>query len=272
MTNRPPRWLTAFTALVYVILFAPIVVLIVFSFNDSPRAFIWQGFTLDWYPILFGDDDLLDALGVTLQVAAIAVVGSTILGSLLGLGLARLRFRGSGFVHTLLLLPMITPEIIMGISLLVFFFQLLGSTGSIGQISLAHITFCISYVAITVRARAANLNPQLEEAARDLGASALGAFRHVTVPLLAPAIASGAMLAFALSFDDLVITSFNAGVGSTTLPVAIWSSLRFGVTPEINAISTIVVAVVALILLLAWRLGAFRNAAQAAVVTEPEPA
>ena len=184
---------------------------------------------------------------------------------------ARLRFRGSGAVQVLLLLPMITPEIIMGISLLVFFFQLFGSIGSIGQISLAHITFCISYVAITVRARATNLNPQLEEAARDLGASALGAFRHVTVPLLAPAIAAGAMLAFALSFDDLVITSFNAGVGSTTLPVEIWSQIRFGVSPEINAISTIVVAVVALALLVAWRLGAFRNAAQAAV-QEPEAA
>jgi spermidine/putrescine transport system permease protein len=271
MSNKPSRWLTGFTVLTYLFLFAPIVVLIVFSFNDAERAFIWRGFTLDWYPTLFANEDLLDALWVTLQVAAVAVVGSTILGSLLGLGLARLRFRGSGAVQTLLLLPMITPEIIIGISLLVFFFQLIGSTGSIVQISLAHITFCISYVAITVRARAANLNPQLEEAARDLGASAFGAFRHVTVPLLAPAIAAGAMLAFALSFDDLVITSFNTGVGSTTLPIEIWSSIRFGVTPELNAISTIIVAVIALILLAAWRLGAFRNAAQSAV-QEPDAA
>jgi ABC-type spermidine/putrescine transport system permease subunit II len=265
VSSRPSRWLTTFTAAIYVFLFAPIVVLIIFSFNESRRAFIWRGFTLDWYPTLFGNEDVLDALWVSLQVAAVAVVGATILGSLLGLGLARLRFRGSGAVQTLLLLPMITPEIIMGISLLVFFFQLIGSTGSIVQISLAHVTFCISYVAITVRARAANLNPQLEEAARDLGASSQGAVRHVTVPLLAPAIAAGAMLAFALSFDDLVITSFNAGVGSTTLPVEIWSQIRFGVTPEINAISTIIVAIVALAILIAWRLGAFRNAARAAV-------
>ena len=271
MRNRPSRWLTAFTALIYVFLFAPIVVLIVFSFNESRRAFVWREFTLEWYLSLFGNEDVLDALWVSLQVAGVAVVGATILGSMLGLGLARLRFRGSGAVQTLLLLPMITPEIIMGISLLVFFFQLIGSTGSLVQISLAHITFCISYVAITVRARAANLNPQLEEAARDLGASAFGAFRHVTVPLLAPAIAAGAMLAFALSFDDLVITSFNAGVGSTTLPVEIWSQIRFGVTPEINAISTIIVAVVALAILVAWRLGAFRNAAHAAVA-EPDAA
>jgi ABC-type spermidine/putrescine transport system permease subunit II len=269
VTGRPSRWLTAFAVVTYVFLFAPIVVMIIFSFNDSRRTFIWQGFTLDWYPSLLSNQELLDPLGVTLQVAVIAVVGSTALGSLLGLGLARLRFRGSGAVQTLLLLPMITPEIIMGISLLVFFTQLFGLNGSIAQISLAHITFCISYVAITVRARAANLNPQLEEAARDLGASAFGAFRHVTLPLLAPAIGAGAMLAFALSFDDLIVTSFNAGVGSTTLPVAIYSAIRLGVTPEINAISTIIVVVVSLALLVAWRLGAFRSAARAAVA-EPE--
>lgn len=265
MTGRPSRWLTAFSALTYVFLFAPIVILIIFSFNDSRRTFVWQGFTVDWYPALFRNREVLHALEVTMQVAVVAVVGSTILGSLLGLGLARLRFRGSGAVQTLLLLPIITPEIIMGISLLVFFTQLFGLNGSIVQISLAHITFCISYVAITVRARAANLDPKLEEAARDLGASAWGAFRHVTLPLLAPGIAAGAMLAFALSFDDLVVTSFNTGVGSTTLPINIYSAIRFGVTPQINAISTIIVAVVSIALLVGWRLGAFRNAARAAV-------
>ena len=268
---RASRWLTAFVVATYVFLFAPIAVLIAFSFNDSRRTFVWQGFTVEWYERLLRNRELLDALRVTMEVAVVAVLGSVVLGSLLGLGLARLRFRGSGAVQTLLLLPMVTPEIIMGISLLVFFFQLFGLNGSVLQISLAHITFCISYVAITVRARAANLNPQLEEAARDLGASAWGAFRHVTLPLLAPAVAAGAMLAFALSFDDLVVTSFNAGVGSTTLPVQIYSAIRFGVTPQINAISTIIVAIVSLILLVAWRLGAFRSAATA-VVAEPEAA
>jgi ABC-type spermidine/putrescine transport system permease subunit II len=271
MSDKPSRWLTSFTLAIYAILFAPIVVLIVFSFNQSRRNFVWLGFTTDWYPKLLNNQGLLDALWITLQVAAIAVVGSTILGSLLGLGLARLRFRGSGATQTLLLLPMVTPEIVMGISLLIFFAQLLGQNGSLGQITIAHITFCISYVAITVRARAANLNPQLEEAARDLGASAIGAFRHVTLPLLMPAIAAGAMLAFALSFDDLIVTSFNAGVGSTTLPIFIYSSIKFGVTPQINAISTIIVAVVSLALFVAWRLGAFRDASQA-VIAEPETA
>jgi spermidine/putrescine transport system permease protein len=260
VTGRPSRWLSGFAVLIYAFLFAPIVVLIIFSFNQSRRNFVWQGFTVDWYGRLFSNQNLLDALWVTLQVAAIAVIGSTILGSILGLGLARLRFRGSGAVETLLLLPMVTPEIIMGISLLVFFAQLFSLNGSLAQIAIAHVTFCISYVAITVRARAAGLNPQLEEAARDLGASAFGAFRHVTLPLLAPAIAAGAMLAFALSFDDLIVTSFNAGVGSTTLPIFIYSSIKFGVTPQINAISTIIVAVVSIALLIAWRLGAFRAA------------
>jgi spermidine/putrescine transport system permease protein len=264
------RWLTAFAGLTYAFLFAPILVLIVFSFNASRRNFVWLGFTTDWYPKLFANQDLIDALTVTLQVAAIAVVGSTLLGSLLGLGLARLRFRGSGATETLLLLPMVTPEIIMGISLLIFFAQLFGQNGSLGQIAIAHITFCISYVAVTVRARAAGMDPRLEEAARDLGASAWGAFWHVTVPLIAPAVAAGAMLAFALSFDDLVVTSFNAGVGSTTLPIYIYSSIKFGVTPQINAISTVIVAVVSIALFLAWRLGAFRQ--QRASLTVEEPA
>jgi spermidine/putrescine transport system permease protein len=259
MTGSGNRWLTAFAALIYAFLFAPIVVLIVFSFNQSRRNFVWLGFTTDWYPRLFANQDLLDALTVTLQVAAIAVVASTVLGSLLGLGLARLRFRGAGATETLLLLPMVTPEIIMGISLLIFFAQLFEQNGSLGQIAIAHITFCISYVAVTVRARAAGMDPRLEEAARDLGASAAGAFWHVTVPLIAPAVAAGAMLAFALSFDDLVVTSFNAGVGSTTLPIFIYSSIKFGVTPQINAISTIIVAVVSVALFFAWRLGSFSS-------------
>jgi spermidine/putrescine transport system permease protein len=150
---------------------------------------------------------------------------------------------------------MVTPEIVVGLSLLLFFLQLFDGRGSIGQLQIAHITFCISYVAVVVRARASGMDPHLEEAARDLGASAWGAFRHVTLPLLAPAIAAGAMLAFALSFDDYVITTFNAGVGSSTLPLYIYGKIKFGVTPEINAISTIIVAVTAVAILLAWRFG-----------------
>jgi spermidine/putrescine transport system permease protein len=258
MTGRN-RWLTAYALVGYAFLFAPIVVLIIFSFNDSRRNFQWRGFTLDWYPALLQNDELLESLVVTLQVAGVAVVISTVLGTLLGLALARLRFRGRGAAETLVLVPMVTPEIVMGLSLLVFFFQLFGSRGSFVQLALAHATFCVSYVAIVVRARAAGMDERLEEAARDLGASAWGAFRYVTLPLVMPAILSGALLAFALSFDDYVVSTFNAGVGSSTLPLYIYGKVKFGVTPEINAISTVIVAVTAVLILGAWQLGRRRD-------------
>jgi spermidine/putrescine transport system permease protein len=259
--------LSAYALLVYAFLFAPIVVLIIFSFNEARRGLVWRGFTLDWYPRLFSNEELLDSLFVTLQVAAIAVVVSTVLGTLLGLGLARWRSRGAAATETFLLVPMVTPEIVMGLSLLLFFLQVFDANGSVAQLSIAHITFCVSYVAIVIRARAANMDPQLEEAARDLGASAFGAFRHVTLPLVAPAIASGALLAFVLSFDDYVVTTFNAGVGSSTLPLYIYGRVKFGVTPEVNAISTIIVALTAVAILIAWRAGAF-NPARTRSLTE----
>jgi ABC-type spermidine/putrescine transport system permease subunit II len=265
MTGRN-RWLTAYTIAGFIFLFAPIVVLIAFSFNDSRRNFVWRGFTLDWYPTVLGNDDLLDALFVTLRVAAVAVIISTVLGTLLGLALARRRFRGRTATETLLLVPMITPEIVMGLSLLIFFYQLFDARGSFNQLALAHVTFCVSYVAIVVRARAAGMDPRLEEAARDLGATAIGAFRYVTLPIVMPAIVSGALLAFVLSFDDYVVSTFNAGVGSSTLPLYIYGKVKFGVTPEINAISTIIVAISAIAVLSAWRIGALRSGEERAQV------
>ncbi len=261
MTHERNPLLRGFAYLVYAFLFAPIVVLIVFSFNDARRVFVWRGFTTEWYGRLFSNEDLLDAVFVTFRVATVAVIVSTVIGAALGLGLARLRGRGRGATETLLLLPMVTPEIVMGLSLLLFFLQLFDSRGGFGQLSIAHITFCISYVAVTVRARASGLNPQLEEAARDLGDTAFGALRHVTLPLIAPAIVAGALLAFALSFDDYVVTVFNSGLGTTTLPLYIYSAIKFGVSPEINAISSIIVAVTAIAIFVAWRLGGFRGEA-----------
>jgi spermidine/putrescine transport system permease protein len=260
MHREQNRLLSAYALLVYGFLFLPIVVLIIFSFNDSEDNFAWTGFTLGWYPVLFANEDMLEALVNTLRVALVAVVVATVLGTLLGLGLARLRSRSiGGLAETLIILPMVAPEIILGISLLLFFAQLFSARGSLAQISIAHITFCVSYVAVVVRARAVSLDPHVEEAARDLGASAVGAFRYVTLPLLAPAIAAGAMLAFALSFDDLIVTTFNAGPGSSTLPLYLYSRIRFGVTPEINAISTIIVAITAVAILLFWQLGRGRG-------------
>jgi ABC-type spermidine/putrescine transport system permease subunit II len=262
--------LTAYALVVYVVLFAPIAILIIFSFNDAKSLFVWRGFTLRWYPALFGDEELLHSLGVTLQVAAISVLATTILGTLLGLGLARLRSgAAAGAADTMILLPMVTPEVVMGISLLLFFSLLFGANGSIWQIAIAHIAFSISYVAIIVRARAVSLDPRMEEAARDLGASPVAAFLHVTLPLIAPAVGAGALIAFALSFDDLIITSFNAGVGSTTLPLHIYSRIRFGVTPEINAISTLIVGGTALLILVAMRFNARHGRTRTAADAPP---
>jgi spermidine/putrescine transport system permease protein len=265
--------LTGFAVLIYGLLFAPIVVLIVFSFNDSRRTFVWHGFTTEWYGRLLSNDELLGAVGVTLQIALVAVLVATVLGTLLGLGLARLRFRGHGATESLVLVPMVTPEIVMGLSLLLFFVTLFDSHGSFIQLSVAHITFCVSFVAITVRSRAAGMDPQLEEAARDLGASSWGAFRLVTLPLIAPGIVAGALLALSLSIDDYVVTAFNSGIGTTTLPLYIYSAIKFGVSPEINAISTIVVAITATTILIAWRAGAFRgDPPPASEDAEPTPA
>ena len=218
------RWLSAYAVVVYVFLFAPIVVLNLFSFNSSRANFQWEGFTLDWYPTLFKNRRLLDAVSVTLRVALVAVVVSTVIGTLLGLALARVRFRGRAAAETLLLVPMVTPEIIMGLSLLVFFFAAFGGRGSFGQLALAHITFCISYVAIVVRARAAGMNPQLEEAARDLGASAFGAFRYITLPLILPFIFIAAMIRLidALKSFDIIFAITQGGPGSASETVNLY--------------------------------------------------
>jgi len=268
MARERNRWLSAYALIVYAFLFAPIVVLIIFSFNKARRGLVWQGFTLDWYPKLFSNGELLDALTVTLEVALVAVIVSTVIGSLLGLGLARLKFRGRGATETLLLIPMLTPEIVMGLSLLLFFLQLFDAHGSLAQLWIAHITFCVSYVAVVVRARAANMDPRLEEAARDLGASAWGAFVHVTLPLILPAVVASGLRAFSLSFDSYFVTTFNSGVGSSTLPLYIYGKIKFGVTPEINAISTIIVAVTAIAILIAWRAGAFDSGPRRPVADE----
>jgi spermidine/putrescine transport system permease protein len=166
---------------------------------------------------------------------------------------------------------MVTPEIVMGLSLLLFFVALFDSRGSFAQLSVAHITFCVSFVAVVVRSRAAGMNPHLEEAARDLGASSWGAFRYVTLPLIAPGIVAGALLALSLSIDDYVVSAFNAGIGTTTLPLYIYSAIKFGVSPEINAISTIVVAITSIGILIAWRLGTF-SAEERPATVDDEPA
>jgi spermidine/putrescine transport system permease protein len=235
------RWIAA---LVYLFLYLPIVIVVAYSFDDSRLAVTWTGFTLKWYQQLAQDDVLLGALKNSLVVASISVAASTVMGTMAAVGLSRYRFAGAGFVRTLTMLPVIIPEIAMAVSALTLFVAI-GMRLSLATIIVSHIVFCVAYITLVVAGRLQGMDPRLEEAAQDLGATPVTAFFKVTLPLLAPGILSGALLAFVLSLDDFVITQFTAGVGNTTLPLWIYSSVKFGVSPEINALSTIMIAITA---------------------------
>jgi spermidine/putrescine transport system permease protein len=248
--KRAVLWLAA---MVYLLLHLPVLVLVVFSFNASKYSVSWTGFTLDWYRRLADRDDLLRGLRTSLLVAGLATLIATVLGTLLALALARRRFAGRRALEGLLYLPIVTPEIVAGISLLVLFVAL-GVPLGIGTITIAHVAFNIAFVAVVVRARLAGMDHNLEEAAAMLGADELTAFRTVTVPLLWPGILAGALLAFIMSFDDYVITSLVAGTGSSTLPIVVYSMVRRNVEPTVNAISTLILVVTSVLIWLANRL------------------
>ena len=257
MNRRVPRWVVAAAAAVYLFLHAPLVALMVFSFNDSKFSSSWTGFTWEWYRRLLERDDILDGLRRSLFVGTIATLVATTFGTLLALALARHRVRGRQAVESLLYLPLVTPEIIVGISLLSLF-VLVGIPLGLTSILIAHIAFCISFVAVVVGARLKGMDQHLEEAAMILGADEWAAFWKVTVPELLPGIVAGALLAFTMSFDDYVITSFVSGSGSSTLPVVVYGMVRRNVEPSINAISTIIVVVTSLFIYLADRLQSAR--------------
>ncbi|MDB9314368.1 ABC transporter permease [Spirulina sp. CS-785/01] len=253
-------------------LYLPIVILVIYSFNESKINAVWRGFTLQWYQSLFegltvGSDIsnvlIWDALKNSLIVGFISTGVATILGTMIGLAMERFHFRGRTVIEGLLFLPIIIPDITMGIALLVFFslvFQLLESlTGmrlvlGLPTVIIGHIAFNISYVAVVVRSRIADLDPTLEEAALDLGANEWKSFWRITLPLIYPGILSGALLAFTLSLDDFVITFFTAGVGATTLPVFVYGMIKVSVTPAINAISTIMLFASLIIVVLSFSL------------------
>jgi spermidine/putrescine transport system permease protein len=222
----------------FLFLYIPILILIIFSFNESSQIGLWTGFSWRWYGELFRDEAVLDALRLSLWVAFWSTIISTFLGTLTALAMERHRFWGKITYDAILYLPIIIPDIVMALSTLLFF-VVLGVALSRYTILIAHVAFNISFVAIVVRARLADMNSTLEEAAADLGANEWQTFRRVTLPLLMPGIVSGALLAFTLSLDDFVITFFVAGPGSTTLPVRVYSMIRFGLTPEVNAVSTL---------------------------------
>ncbi len=233
--------LTLFTALCYLFLYLPICVLVAFSFNTSRFSVVWESFTFEWYAKLIQDPLVLDALYNSIVVALVAMVLSTVIGTLTAYGLFRYRFRGKALFDGVLFLPIVTPEIVVGISLVIFFVAVKINLG-LTTIIIAHTAFDIPFVMLIVRARLQGMDRALEEAAMDLGADEWTTFFKVTIPQLMPGILAAALLAFTLSFDDFVITFFVAGVGATTLPLKIYSMVRLGVSPKINALSALIVA------------------------------
>ncbi len=253
MSRGLPRWLIAVTAVVYFFLHLPVLVLVVFSFNDSKFSVDWRGFTLQWYQRLLERPDILRGLKASLIVGGAATVISAVFGTLLALALGRQQFRGRRLLEGFLYVPIVTPEIVTGISLLLLFVLLKFPLG-LTTITIAHVAFCISFVVIVVLARIQGMDENLEEAAMILGADEITTFWKVTVPQLWPGILSGALLAFTMSFDDFVITSFVSGPGSSTLPIVVYGMVRKNVEPSINAISTIILAATAILIYLADRL------------------
>lgn len=253
MGARLPRWLLGVTVAVYAFLHAPILVLVVFSFNDSKFSVDWAGFTLNWYHRLLERPDILRGLKASLIVGGASTVISAILGTMVALALARHRFRGRTALEGFLYVPIVTPEIVVGISLLILF-ALAKIPLGLTTIVIAHVAFCVSFVVIVVLARLEGMDGTLEEAAMILGADEVTTFWKVTVPQLWPGILSGALLAFTMSFDDFVITSFVSGSGSSTLPIVVYGMVRRNVEPSINAISTIILLVTTGLIYLADRL------------------
>ncbi len=245
-----PLWLWAASLAVFAFLYIPLAVVVIFSFNDSLLNAEWVGFTTAWYGKLFANDDMLGAAANSLLIALLSSLIATLLGAMAGLAMHRYRPRWLPF---LVLTPVAMPEILLGVSLLLFFRQVLDLSLGLVSILIAHITFSIGFVAIIVRARLAGMDESIFEAARDLGATPWATFRRITLPLILPALLAGFLMAFTLSIDDFVITFFVAGVGVNTLPLQIYSMIKVAVTPEVNAISTLLMALTLSLILLASR-------------------
>lgn len=247
--KKPALWLRIWAIITYAYIYLPILILIIFSFNTQKLNVRWEGFTFHWYEVLFNDQEVMLATRNSLTVAAVSTTAATIIGTMAALALQRYRFPGYTLAESTLYIPVIIPEVVMGISLLAFFAQI-GFTLGLGTITLAHIAFNIPFVTLVVRARLHGFDKAIEEAAMDLGANELTTFWRVTLPTIMPGVLSGALLAFTLSLDDYVITYFTAGPGSTTLPLRVFSMVRFAVTPEVNALSTLWVLTVFTLLLI----------------------
>jgi spermidine/putrescine transport system permease protein len=241
-------WIAA--VLVYLFLYVPLLIVVVYSFNDSRLNAEWVGFTLHWYHVLFNDGDMLQAWANSLIIACTASIVATVLGTMAGIAMHRYRPKLLPFM---VLTPVAMPSILLGVSLLLFFIQVLNLTLGMLSIIIAHITFCIGFVAIVVHARLAGMDDSLFEAARDLGATPWRTFRLVTFPLILPGVIAGLLMSFTMSIDDFVITFFTAGVGVSTLPLQIYSMIKIAVTPEVNAVSTLLMLITLTLIVIASR-------------------
>ncbi|WP_395000944.1 ABC transporter permease [Sphingomonas sp.] len=252
-------WLRSWVGAVALFLYAPLVFLIVFSFNDSKANLVWKGFTLKYYAKVFHNESLMTALGNSLTIAFLATIVSLVLGALAAVLLWRFRFPFKASVEGAMSLPIVVPEICMGVAMLVFFATIgwpndLPWPFSLGAITIAHITFCFPFVALVVRARLASFNREQEEAAKDLGASEWQTFRDVLLPHMKPGLVAGALLSFTLSLDDFVITFFTSGPNTITFPVKVYSMVRFSVTPEVNAVSALLILLTVILTTIALKM------------------
>jgi len=257
--NRSSRFIFSALCFGFAFLYLPILLLILLSFNDSSIATVWGGFSLRWYSALMSNEQIINAALLSLKIAAVSATFATILGTMAGLALTQMgRYRGRLIFTGLIAAPLVMPEVITGLSLLLLFVslqELIGWPLSRGAstITIAHITFSMAYVAVIVQSRLANMDQSLEEAAMDLGGRPMQVAFDITLPLIAPSMISGWLLAFTLSLDDLVIASFTSGAGASTLPMMIFSKIKLGVTPDINALASIIIGTVTVgIVIASW--------------------
>lgn len=239
--KRKFRFSSVYLALVLFLIYLPIVLVVVYSFNESKISSVWDGFSLKWYEELFADAALFEALWNSIVLGVASSCAAAVIGTLGAVGFTRVKTRTKGVMEYLSMLPMMTPEIILAMVFMAFF-SLLGLPFGMTTLIIAHTAFCIPYVYMLVKARLVGLDKSLPEAARDLGASEARVFFDITLPLIAPAIASGMLLSFAMSFDDVIISLFVTGVNVNTLPLKVYTSLKTGITPEINALCTLMLA------------------------------
>ena len=247
----------------FAFLYVPILILMVYSFNESKLASVWSGFSLKWYGALLRDRDMLNAAWLSLKLAFFSATGAVVLGTLASLVMTRMRyFRSRTLFGALITAPLVMPEVILGLSLLLLFVSMGNALNGLGigqfqpkgviTLWIAHVTFTLAFVTVVISSRMSELDKSLEEAAMDLGANRVKVFFQITLPIIAPALVSGWLLAFTLSLDDVVISSFVSGPGSTTLPIKVFSSVRLGLNPKINALATIMVSIVALFAVIGW--------------------